>query len=286
MFDLDSIQSWFQHNCASVTSDTQGAYWVIKREDKSIVAHNYTIADPSESWNYLRDNILGEVDNGGRYFKVFFKRNLKDADNKCPSRVLKVPYSSTSNSAIAGTAQQHAVGSISNVQLFEQRMAEMERRSEMQLEFLKKEFEYQTALRLMEDEVEALKHAKKSNLDRIIEAMGGAPTVLDRVLGFMDKRAPAIAVSGAEQVKEVPAANEATPQQSLNFNEPIQAFINLQQNGITEQGAILRLADATIRMKKSGYQDAVSILERIVIFCRDNPSTAQSLLSQLNNETT
>jgi hypothetical protein len=286
--DFSSLRNWFMMNSEQLNTDSQGAYWTLKRGDRTLIHSNFTIADPEQSWNALQGMMEGEMNYGGREFRVIFKKSPRDAENKCPSRIVTIPFSSSTNqnntSVAIGSLQQDLLR-----ETFNARLNAFEEQSRTREENLRKEFEWKNQIRELQEENAALHHSKRTNVDRFFEVLEERPKILNQILGIFDRRMPAIQVSGPEQLQEVPAHGHTDEYEEareegnveIDFNMPIQAYVNLRNAGITDEASIVRLCDSAIVLKSIGYDDPITIIEKVVAYCQNNQAASKIFINGL-----
>lgn len=317
MMDLRGLEDWFFANTKRVSTQSQGAYWTLRRDHGRTVYTNLEVEDPQESFRMLCDYIENQALNGAREFEVWFK--LSKTDPTKTSFIVRVPYGYTGAKGVSeggGAAGIHGLPATSPAigQLMEQRMNErldaQKREFELQLERLREHHENEKRFQELEGHLAAIIENKKSFTDKLIERLEEQPRVLEKLLdavgpgirGVVSQLFPQVGVAGAQALHEVPGQpldlstgnhnTMDTPAQAqdnqggggIDFNPAIQAFLNLHQAGFPDAaGDILRLSDAAARLVQvEGFEDdPAGVLEKVVRFAENNPGQAKMILGQL-----
>ena len=310
--DLRGLEDWFFNNTKRISTQSQGAYWTLRRDHGRTVYTNLEVEDPQESFRMLCDYIENQALNGAREFEIWFK--LSKTDPTKTSFIVRVPYGIAGRSAgdqAAGISGLPISTSPAIGQLMEQRMEErlsaQKREYDLQIDRLKEQFENQKRFEELEGHLQSIAEAKKSFADKLLERLEEQPQILEKLIdtigpgvrGIVSQLFPQVGVAGAQSIQEVPgrpldlsSIPEDTPdkmdersesQPGMDFNPAIQAFINLHQSGFPDAaGDILRLADTAVTLSQvEGFTDPVAVLEKVAIFARNNPEQARLLLGQL-----
>lgn len=310
--DLRGLEDWFFNNTKRISTQSQGAYWTLRRDHGRTVYTNLEVEDPQESFRMLCDYMENQALNGAREFEIWFK--LSKTDPTKTSFIVRVPYGIAGRSAgdqAAGISGLPISTSPAIGQLMEQRMEErlsaQKREYDLQIDRLKEQFENQKRFEELEGHLQSIAEAKKSFADKLLERLEEQPQILEKLLdtigpgvrGIVSQLFPQVGVAGAQSIQEVPgrpldlsSIPEDTPdkmdeisesQPGMDFNPAIQAFINLHQSGFPDAaGDILRLADTAVALSQvEGFSDPVAVLEKVAIFARNNPEQARLLLGQL-----
>lgn len=319
MLDLRGLEDWFFNNTKRISTQSQGAYWTLRRDHGRTVYTNLEVEDPQESFRMLCNYIENQALNGAREFEVWFK--LSKTDPTKTSFVIQVPYGYTgaksADQAGTGIHGLPAAASPAIGQLMEQRMNErleaQKREFQLQLDRIREQHENEKRFSELEGSLQAMIETKKTFADKLIERLEEQPQVLEKLIdaigpgirGVVSQIFPQVGVAGAQFRSEVPAApldlsssrhntnNNMEQQQQpagqdsqpgIDFNPAIQAFLNLHQAGFPDAGGdILRLTGAAADLAQvEGFEDdPVGVIEAVVNFVTSNPGQAKMLLGQL-----
>lgn len=320
MLDLRGLEDWFFNNTKRISTQSQGAYWTLRRDHGRTVYTNLEVEDPQESYRMLCNYIENQALNGAREFEVWFK--LSKTDPTKTSFVIQVPYGYTgaksADQAGTGIHGLPAAASPAIGQLMEQRMNErleaQKREFDLQLQRLKEHHENEKRFQELEGSLAAMIETKKTFADKLIERLEEQPKVLEKLIdaigpgirGVVSQLFPQVGVAGAQYRSEVPAApldltgsrsdilnmehreqlavQDNQHQPGIDFNPAIQAFLNLHQSGFPDAaGDILRLSGAAVELAQvEGFEDdPVGVIEAVVNFVTSNPGQAKMLLGQL-----
>ena len=310
--DLQGLNRWFHDNAKRINTDKQGAYWQLRRDGNRLVFSNVHVGEVQESWELLEYYVNDQLQQGAKMLKVYYRNEPKaraEVEYMIKTPGYGSPAQPQGQNAIGGLG--YGSGAIGD--LYEQRIQEKERalidRYEAKIEAITQQHANEKRMEELEDHLNAIREEKKTSFDRLMEALEDRPEITDKVVGalapaiqgvltsFVPARAQ-VAVQGPVATANVPPAqqpNEAeeagpkgqdTPEQppALDFNASSQALINLTQAGFPAGGDdLLRLADCVQVLKALGYDDPVGTFESLTKYARNNPETARSILSNLEN---